>query len=281
MRWDTTPVNVMVKLADVEIEAVIDTGSQMLNLGILQSLSITITHQSPIKAKVVQGVVKVAGKGKVRIPARSAIVLPVTGPVCSEVAEVIVEPVENLPAGVSVCCTLTFACKGHLNLQVVNLSEEEMWLNPRSSRTPLGKLQCATMVDDGSVNFEGMNRLNAAINFIQMDGEPDAESVKITLEWSLQWFITAVCGYRRLNEKTIKDSYPIPRIDESLDALHGAEWFSSIDLLVGYHQAAVDKADRCKTSFTTPFGLFEYNRMPIWVMQCTRNFPTPYASLLE
>ncbi|PIK43108.1 hypothetical protein BSL78_20033 [Apostichopus japonicus] len=52
-----------------------------------QLLELPSTHQSPVRAKVVQGVVKVAGRGKVRIPARSAIVMPVTGPICSAVSE--------------------------------------------------------------------------------------------------------------------------------------------------------------------------------------------------
>ena len=59
-----------------------------------------------------------------------------------------------------------------------------------------------------------------------------------------------------------RDAYPLPRIDESLDVLGGAKYFSTIDLASAYNQVEVDPADRHKTAFTTPFGLFEYNRMP-------------------
>ena len=68
--------------------------------------------------------------------------------------------------------------------------------------------------------------------------------------------------YRPLNWKTRKDAYPLPRIEESLDALHGAKWFSTLDLASGYNQVTVVEKDRHKTAFCTPFGLYEFNRMP-------------------
>lgn len=68
--------------------------------------------------------------------------------------------------------------------------------------------------------------------------------------------------YRLLNAKARRDAYPLPRIDESLDVLGGAKYFSTMDLASAYNQVEVNPADRHKTVFTTPFGLFEYNRMP-------------------
>lgn len=68
--------------------------------------------------------------------------------------------------------------------------------------------------------------------------------------------------YRQLNSKTQKDAFPLPRIEESLDALFGACWFTTLDLASGYNHVPVTEADRQKTTFCTPFGLFEWNRMP-------------------
>lgn len=62
--------------------------------------------------------------------------------------------------------------------------------------------------------------------------------------------------YRQLNSKTRKDAFPLPRIEESLDALSGACWFSTLDLASGYNQVLVAEAERAKTAFCTPFGLF-------------------------
>lgn len=83
--------------------------------------------------------------------------------------------------------------------------------------------------------------------------------------------------YRRLNAKTRRDAFPLPRIDESFDALHGARFFSTIDLASGYHQVAVHERDRHKTAFTTPFGLFEYTRLPFGVC----NGPATFQRLMQ
>ena len=67
-----------------------------------------------------------------------------------------------------------------------------------------------------------------------------------------------VCDWRALNAITIKNRYPLPRIDETLDKLGGAKLFSSLDLNSGYYQIRISEEDAHKTAFTTPFGLFEY-----------------------
>lgn len=69
-------------------------------------------------------------------------------------------------------------------------------------------------------------------------------------------------NYRQLNAKTRKDTYPLPQIEKSLDALTGARWFSTLDLASGYNQVEVAEVAKAKTAFCTPFGLFEFNRMP-------------------
>lgn len=83
--------------------------------------------------------------------------------------------------------------------------------------------------------------------------------------------------YRRLNVKTKRDAFPLPRIDESFDALQGAKFFSTIDLASGYHQIAVREQDQPKTAFTTTFGIFEYSRMPFGVC----NGPSTFQRLMQ
>ena len=69
----------------------------------------------------------------------------------------------------------------------------------------------------------------------------------------------------------------MPRICESLDALNGAKWFTTLDLASGFNQVAVDEEDKAKTAFITPFGLFEHNRMPFGLC----NAPATFQRLMQ
>lgn len=78
--------------------------------------------------------------------------------------------------------------------------------------------------------------------------------------------------YRRLNSITRKDVYPLPRIDDALDRLCSAKYFSSMDLKSGYWQIQVDERDREKTAFITPDGLFEFQVMPFGLCSAPATF---------
>jgi hypothetical protein len=67
--------------------------------------------------------------------------------------------------------------------------------------------------------------------------------------------------YRALNEVTMKNKYPLPRIDDLFDQLQGACAFSKIDLRSGYHQLKVQEYDIPKTTFVSRYGLYEYTMM--------------------
>ena len=68
--------------------------------------------------------------------------------------------------------------------------------------------------------------------------------------------------YRMLNSVTIKNKYPLPRIDDLFDQLRGASVFSKIDLRSGYHQLRIWKQDVAKTTFHSRYGHYEFSMMP-------------------
>ncbi|KAJ8014587.1 hypothetical protein DPEC_G00017180 [Dallia pectoralis] len=83
--------------------------------------------------------------------------------------------------------------------------------------------------------------------------------------------------FRQLNDITVKDSYPLPRVDESLDRIKGSVWFSSLDLRSGYWQVPLSTEARPKTAFSTGSGLWQFTAMPFGLC----NAPATFERLME
>lgn len=98
--------------------------------------------------------------------------------------------------------------------------------------------------------------------------KPDANGKK---RWRL------VIDFRKLNDKTIGDAYPLPNITDILDQLGKARYFSCFDLASGFHQIPIDPHDAAKTAFSTPNGHYEYKKMPFGL----KNAPATFQRLMD
>lgn len=86
-----------------------------------------------------------------------------------------------------------------------------------------------------------------------------------------------VIDYRKLNAVTKKDSYPLPRIDDLLDTLGKAKVFSALDMRAGFHQVPVEENSKELTAFTTKYGVYHYNTLPMGLV----NSPATFQRLID
>ena len=83
--------------------------------------------------------------------------------------------------------------------------------------------------------------------------------------------------YRALNDRTLKDAYPLPRIQDTLDTLSGSKFFSTCDLRSGYWQIGLSEDAKQKAAFCTRSGLWEWNVMPFGLC----NAPATFQRLMD
>ena len=83
--------------------------------------------------------------------------------------------------------------------------------------------------------------------------------------------------YRELNDRTIKDSWPLPHIADTLDRMAGHEWYSSLDMASGYWQVALRESDKPLTAFVTPHGQYQFKVLPFGLC----NAPATFSRLVS
>jgi len=129
-----------------------------------------------------------------------------------------------------------------------------------------------TMIDEVRRHLEDI----VASGVIRKSNSPWASPVVLCRKKNNK--IRMCIDYSKLNSKTIKDSYAIPRIEDILDRLHGAKYFSTVDMKAGYYRTEIEENHKERTAFTLgPFWFWEFNKLPFG---CS-NSPAKFERIVE
>ena len=156
----------------------------------------------------------------------------------------------------------------HLSdIQTLLQKHEKVFRDPPSSRPPHRGFEHIIELEEGTQavittpyrhpkrykdEIEKTIKELLELGYIRPSSSPFASSVVLVKK--KDGTLRMCIDYRALNKKTIKNRYPIPRIDELMDELRGAKYFSKIDLRSGYHQIRVRDQDISKTAFRCQYG---------------------------
>ena len=161
---------------------------------------------------------------------------------------------------------------GPTDLGKTNLVEHEIHLESEQPfKEPYRKIPPA-LVQEVREHLREMLKIGA----IRESSSPFSSNVVIVRkkDGSIRFCI----DYRKLNQRTVKDAYAMPRIDDTLHSLAGSKYFTTLDLKSGYWQVELKESDKYKTAFQVgSLGFFECNRMPFWLC----NAPATFQRLME
>lgn len=156
---------------------------------------------------------------------------------------------------------------GHCSFvkHMINLTDDTPF-KQRHRRIP------PAMIDEVRAHIEQL----AAGGIIRPSHSPWASNVVLVRKKDGK--IRMCVDYRQLNNRTVRDSYALPRIEEILDTLAGSKYFTVLDMKSGYHQVELLEEHKCRTAFTVgPLGFWEFNRLPFGL----NNAPATYQRLME
>lgn len=135
------------------------------------------------------------------------------------------------------------------------------------------------------LNREGMNEVRSQTETLLNRGVIEASnspwSFPVVLVRKKNGSQRMCVDYRKLNTRTTRDNFPLPRIEQILAIQNGKKIFSTIDCKDGFYHLRIRKEDRPKTAFVTPFGLFQYIGSPFGLRNTPANFQRAMNSILQ